>query len=210
MELNSKHQPAKFWCIDFGSDDRGGCAARKLHPIFKRVTPDVVFGTHRVFLDVSHSKWCRSLTLFQVKLAEAAKKHGMNPDSWQWGTGSTVAESWVRARYETLTLELLPVEAISDFLNPLDHLKKTSSESRKYRILRSLGVNTLQDLTEIPEEVLLSQCGLWIAEFTRDHFSAPEKMRDIQLERTTADSLLNSDHPFHLEDWIPETYLAVG
>ena len=209
MEVSQKYQSAKFWCIDFGSDGSESSTTKKLQSLLKRVTPHVVFGNQRVFLEVTHSKWRRSLTLFQVKLTEAALKQGLNPDSWQWGTGKSSAEAWVRARYQTLTLDLLPIESISDFMNPLDHQKNSATENRRFRILRSLGVLTLQDLTEVPEEVLLTQCGVWIAEFTREHFSQPETLRDALLERTTAASLL-LDRPFRLEDWIPEEYLAVG
>jgi hypothetical protein len=211
METSGQQKKVKnWWCIYFGHENKEDGAVKRLNAIFKQITPEVVYGNQRVFLNVSQSKWRRSFSLFQSKITQIAEKHDLNPDSWQWGAGETLAEAWVSSRYKTLSLEFLPIEAISDYLNPFEHQKKSAEESRRFRILRSLNINSLQDLMEVPEDVLLSQCGVWIAEFTREHFSHPETIREGWLETITAESFTKSDGRFRLEDWIPEEYLEVG
>jgi hypothetical protein len=210
MEATNQFRKANWWCIYFGHETMDVAVAKRLGSIFKQISDEVVYGNKRVFLEVSRSKWRRSFSLFQSKIAQVAEKHELNHDSWQWGAGQTLAEAWVSSRYKTLSLDFLPIEAISDYLNPFEHHKKTAEESRRFRILRSLNINSLQDLMEVPEDVLLSQCGVWIAEFTREHFSQPESLRDAWLEKATAESLTQSDGRFRLEDWIPEEYLQVG
>lgn len=114
------------------------------------------------------------------------------------------------ARWKTLLPEMLPLEAISDFLNPLELDKNRLNENHRVRLLRSVGANSLQDVLEIPEDVLLGKCGVWIAEFTREHFSRPEELRDEWLEKATARSFFQESRSFQLEDWIPEAYLQVA
>lgn len=201
---------AKWWCIHFGSETMDVLTAKKLQYFFKKITPHVVFGNKKVFLDVSRTKWRKSLYAFQLKLADVAKKLNLSTDRWQWGVGNSIAESWVMARWKTLTPELLPLEAISDFLNPLDLDKNRLNENHRVRLLRTVGANSLQDVLEIPEDLLLSKCGVWIAELTREHFSRPEECREEWLEKTTARSFFQERHSFQLEDWIPEEYLQVA
>ncbi len=207
--LRGKKQ-IKWWCIHFGAENIDLVSAKKLQYFFKKVTPHVVFGHQKVFLDVSQSKWKKSLYSFQIKLSFLAKELDLNADVWQWGAGRSIAESWIMARWKTLSPELLPLEAISDFLNPLELEKNRAQESRRLRTLRSFGANSLQDLMEIPEDVLLARCGFWITEFTREHFSSPQNLREDWLEETTAASFFQENHSFRLEDWIPEEYLQVA
>ena len=190
----------KWWCIHFGQEEIDLNAAKKMKYFFQKITPHVVFGNRKVFLEVSQSKWKKSLYPFQMKIAVLAKKLNLNPERWQWGVGNSVSESWVMARWKTLSPELLPLDAISDFLNPLEVNRNRPNEGYRVRLLRSLGANSLQDLLDIPEDVLLSRCGVWIAEF----------MREDWLEKVTAASFFQEKRSFQLEDWIPETYLQVA
>ena len=208
-ELNSQKQ-AQWWCISFGQENMEAKTAKSLQVFFKRVTSEVVFGEKRVFLNVSRSPFRNSFSLFQTKLSKIAKKNQLNPELWQWGIGKSLAESWVQARWRTLSPDLLPIEVISDYLNPHESQRKNAEDGRRFRILRALGVNSLQDLSEIPEDVLLSQCGVWITEFCREYFSRPEQLRDLWLERATTESFLHTRGAFQLEDWIPEEYLEVS
>jgi hypothetical protein len=210
MENLTTKKQAKWWCIHFGSEVMDALAAKKLQYFFKKITPHVVFGNQKVFLDVSGTKWRKSLYPFQLKLAGLAKKLNLSMDRWQWGVGGSIAESWVMARWKTLTPELLPLEAIADFLNPLELDKNRKNENHRIRLLRVVGANSLQDVLEIPEDVLLNQCGVWITELTREHFSRPEELREAWLEKTTAASFFQEHRTFQLEDWIPEEYLQVA
>ena len=200
----------QWWCIYFGQENMESAKAKCMAVLFKRIAKQVVFGHKRVFLNVSESPWRNALERFQRKLFKIAKKNELNPESWQWGEGKSLAESWVQARWRTLSPDLLPIEVVSDYLYPQEFRRKTTEENRKYRLLRSMGVNSLQDLIDVPEDVLLARCGVWIAEFCREHFSRPDEMRDLWLEKATTEALFANHRPFQLEDWIPEEYLAVG
>lgn len=206
LNLQGK-KSTKWWCIHFGNSVMDASAAKKLHYFFKKITPHVVFGHQKVFLDVSRTKWKKSLYSFQLKLAEVAQRLNLSMDRWQWGVGASLAESWIMARWKTLTPELLPLEAIADFMNPLELDRNRRNENHRVKLLRIIGANSLQDVLEIPEDVLLAKCGFWITEFTRQHFSRPEEVREEWLEKTTARSFFQERQSFQLEDWIPESYL---
>ncbi len=210
MENLSTKKQAKWWCIHFGQKNLDLVSAKKLQYFFKKITPHVIFGHQKVFLDVSQSKWNKSLYSFQLKLSVISKKLNLSSEHWQWGVGNSIAESWVMARWKTLSPEFLPLEAISDFLNPLELDKNRLNENHRIKLLRSFGANTLQDLIEIPEDILLSRCGFWITEFTREHFSKLQSLREEWLETTTAKSFFQEHLSFQLEDWIPEAYLQVA
>ena len=201
---------AKWWCVNFGQESLDPIALKKLHFFLKRYTSHRVFGKQRIFLDMSESKGRHAFPLFQKKLSEVAERLGLNSESWQCGIGKTLAESWVHARWRTLSLETLPIEAITDYLNPLEYERVASSHVRKVKQLRMRGISSLQDLIDLPEEILESLGGVWIAEFAREHFARPEERRESCLERLTSASLLQSSLAFQLEDWIPEEYLQVG
>ena len=207
--LQSQKQ-GQWWCIYFGQEALDNGKAKCLSILFKRVACQVVFGHKRVFLNLGQGPWRNALDRFQRKLFKIAKKNGLQPETWQWGQGKSLAESWVQARWRTLSPDLLPIEVISDYLHPQEVHRKSPDESRKFRLLRSLGINSLQDLIDVPEDVLLSRCGVWIAEFCREYFSRPDEMRDLWLEKATTEALFSSHRPFQLEDWIPEEYLAVS
>ena len=209
-EVNHSRHSAKWWCVHFGAEIMDPVASKKLHFFLKRYTAHRVFGNQKVFLDMSESKGRHAFLLFQKKVTEVAERLGLNPESWQWGMGKSVAEAWVHARFRTLSLELLPIEAIVDFLNPLELEKKSVGQLKRIQHLRSRGIATIQDLVDLPEEVLESQGGVWIAEFARDYFERPEERRDQCLERMTQASLMESNLSFRLEDWIPDEYLQVG
>ncbi len=210
MEGSLNKNTAKWWCVHFGEDQLDATSAKRLQMFFKRVTNEVSYGEKRVFLNVTKSEWRTSIHSFQKKLAIAAKKLKLNPESWQWGVGETLAESWVQARWRTLSPDLLPIEAMSDYLNPFEIERKSSDEIRRLRLLRALGMSTLQDLLEMQEDELLSQYGIWIGDISRTRFSKPEILREQWLEKTTESSFTISNKPFQLEDWIPEEYLAVS
>ena len=74
MENSLGKKQAKWWCIHFGQENIDLIAARKLQYFFKKITPHVVFGNKKVFLDVSQSKWKKSLFAFQIKVGMVAKK----------------------------------------------------------------------------------------------------------------------------------------
>ena len=209
MESLFNKRQARWWCIHFGQEGLDPTLVRKLRNFLKHVSPNVVFGNRKVFLDVTESKWKGSLYLFQTKLSQGAQKHNLSPEVWQWGVGNSLAESWVQARWKTLSPELLPLEAILDYLNPLELDERTSEANFRLQLLRELGVDSLQALIEVPEDLLLDQCGVWIDELVRKYFSRPEDLRSHWLEKITTDSLLEQNCSFQLEDWIPAEYLAV-
>jgi hypothetical protein len=201
---------AKWWCVSFGQETMDPSALRKLHFFLKRYTTHRVFGNQRIFLDMSESKGRHAFPLFQKKLTEVAENLGLNPESWQWGMGKTVGEAWVHARWRTLSLETLPIEAVLDYLNPLEYERVSVGQVRRIKQMRLRGIGSMQDLVDLPEEVLVAQGGVWVAEFAREHFERPEERREDCLERLTSASLHQSSRAFQLEDWIPEEYLQVG
>jgi hypothetical protein len=207
--------PGKWWCVHFGSETMNPLVQKKLHFFLKRYTNHRVFGKQRIFLDMSESKGRHAFPLFQKKLSEIAERLGLTPETWSWGMGKSVAESWVHARWRTLALEVLPVDAMSDYLNPLEFERLPASQVRRLHQMKTRGISSLQDLIDLPEETLESQGGVWIAEFAREHFERPEERREACLERMTSASLLQttlsqSSLAFQLEDWIPDEYLQVG
>jgi hypothetical protein len=206
---NSKKQ-AKWWCIHFGQTEMDLVSAKKLQYFFKKITPHVVFGHHKVFLEVSQCKWKKSLYAVQLKLSSVAKNLNLDMELWQWGVGNSIAESWVMARWKTLTPEFLPLEAISDFMNPLGLDKNKVIENHRLKLLHTIGANSLLDILEIPEDVLLSKCGIWIADFNREHFSCHQSLMEDCLEKVTSASFFQEPRAFRLEDWIPEEYLQVA
>ena len=210
MENENVQKQAKWWCIHFGQSDMDLVSAKKLQCFFKKITPHVVFGHRKVFLEVSQCKWKKSLYAFQLKLSAVAKNLNLNMELWQWGVGKSIAEAWVMARWKILSPELLPVEAITDFLNPLGLEKNKVIENHRIKLLRSIGANSLLDVLEIPEDVLLSRCGVWIVDFAEEHFSTDESFREDCLEKITTASFFQVNRAFRLEDWIPEEYLQVA
>jgi hypothetical protein len=139
-----------------------------------------------------------------------AQKMNLHIDHWQWGVGASIAESWVMARWKTLSPELLPVQAISDFLNPLDLNRNTMNDGYRLKLLQKMGANSVQDVLETPEDVLISSCGFWITDFIHDFFTESQNFRDQYLEQTTAASLFQEKKTFHLDDWIPDEYFQVA
>ena len=211
MGEKGKQNKANWWCIRFDQSEIDSTTLKKINLFFKKLTPHVVHGKDRVFLDVSQSKTRVSLDAFQNKLALVANKLDANLESWQWGFGRTLVEAWVQSRWKTLSPDLLPLEAILDYHDPLELNRKSREENRSLQVLRSYGVNSLQDLIEMPEDELLSQGGIWISEVCRENFSRPNEWREEWLERATVDSLTHgSSLSFQLDDWIPSEYLNVG
>ena len=205
----------KWWCVHFGQDAMNPLVQKKLIFFLKRYSAHRVSGKNRIFLDMSESKGSYSFPLFQKKLYEMAERLGLAPETWSWGMGVSLSEAWVHARWRTTALEVLPVEAISDFLNPLELGKVSAIQIRRIHQLKSRGISSLQDLIDLPEAVLEAQGGVWIAEFARDYFERPESRRDACLERVTTASFLKSGFEsssiaFQLEDWIPDEYLRVS
>jgi hypothetical protein len=194
---------AKWWCINFGPESMDQVSLRKLHFFLKRYTSHRVHGKQRVFLDMSESKGRHAFSLFQKKVSEIAERLNLNPEAWQWGMGKTLAECWVHARWRTVSLELLPIEAITDYLNPLEFERVGTAHLRRLKQMRLRGIVSIQDLVDLPEEILE-------AEFAREHFNRPEERREACLERLTSNSLQQSSLAFQLEDWIPDEYLQVG
>lgn len=210
MENSINIKQSKWWCIHFGHEPMDAKTAKKLQSFFKKITPHFVFGQRKVFLDVSQSKFKKSLYSFQVRVNEIAKILNLSPELWQWGVGSSIAESWVMARWKTLSPELLPIESIYDYLNPLELERNRLNENYRVRLLRGLGASSLQDIIDIPEDVLLSRCGFWVTEFIRGHFSRLQALREGWLESTTSASFFQERITFNLDDWIPDQYFEVA
>lgn len=191
---------SKWWCVHFGQERVDSRALRKLHLFLSRYSSQRILGNQRVFLDMSESQGRHAFPLFQSKVYRVAESLGLSPDSWQFGLGKSIEEAWVHTRWRTLSLEALPIEAVTDFLKPLDFEGVPSNHKRRIQRLRSLGVSSLQDLIELPESVLAAQGGSLIAEFARDHFERRHSqslkydpsMRDLDLERITEDSFTSA------------------
>jgi hypothetical protein len=214
--IHSKNlNQTKWWCVHFGQEAMDSTQLKKLHFFLKRYSQHRVVGKQKIFLDMSESKGRHAFPLFQKKVYELAERLGLNPELWAWGMGKSLSESWVHARWRTLALEVLPVEAVLDFMNPLEVERVAGVQTRSIQQMRARGITSLQDLVDLPEETLESQGGVWIAEFARDYFERPDERREQCLERITSASLIQnsfqqSSMAFQLEDWIPDEYLQVG
>ena len=213
IQLNTfnKH---KWWCIHFGQEISDPVASKRLHLFLKRYTNHRVIGKHKIFLDMSESRGRHAFLLFQKKVTEVAEHLNLSPETWQWGMGKTLAESWVHTRWRTLSLDQLPIEAIHDYANPLEFERVSVGQVRRMKGLKAHGIASLQDLAELPDEELESQAGASIAEIVSSHFGhikeRSEERRDVCLERMTSESFMQNSRSFQLEDWIPEEYLQVG
>jgi hypothetical protein len=200
----------KWWCIHFGQEISDPVAAKRLHLFLKRYTNHRVIGRHKIFLDMSESRGRHAFLLFQKKVTEVAEHLNLNPESWQWGMGKTLAESWVHTRWRTLAVDQLPIDALQDYANPLEFERVSVGQVRRLKSLKAQGSASLQDLIELSDDELESQAGSTIAEIIREHFERDDERRDVCLERMTSESFMQSSGSFQLEDWIPEEYLQVG
>lgn len=201
---------ANWWCVDFAQEILEPATIKKIEGFLSRLSTEVIFGRHRVFLKMGDRGTKLPFPLFQIKLTTFAKKYRLHSENWSFGRAASLTEAWVQAQWRTIAPELLPAEAVFDYLNPLGLEQKPAKDRRAFRSLQSLGLQSLQDVLEMPEDVLLSRCKIWIDDIKQEYFPETLDSREESLERMTMASFASQvqGRSFQLEDWIPESYLS--
>lgn len=146
----------RWVCLFFGFYSKITLAEQQaLVRVCSKLCSRVVMGKQRLFFELDPTRPHLNLGSLQFKIERFAETWELPYTVWQWGVGRSLPESWVQARWKSLNSALLPIEALEDVAHPL-HSGSVSSEGSvsKFRVLRVLGYQTVEDLKRIPPDLL--------------------------------------------------------
>lgn len=148
---------SRWVCLFFGFYSKITDAEQQaLVRVCSKLCNRVVLGKQRLFFELDPARPHLNLGSLQFKVERFAETWELPHSVWQWGVGRSLAESWVQVRWKSLNSALLPIEALEDVAHPL-HSSSMSSEVSvsKFRVLRVLGYQTVEDLKRMPPDLLV-------------------------------------------------------
>ncbi|MBC7420638.1 MAG: hypothetical protein H7328_07915 [Bdellovibrio sp.] len=131
----------------------------RIAEVFLRFSPQISIRKDRaIFIEIGK---CRNLYSEQSFLARAQIILKRQNQTARIGLGSDITDSLAFAKFDCLTLEELPLEAIFDFIDPFERDQALRKATGKLvDSFTDLGIKTLSDFKKIPASQLISRFGV--------------------------------------------------